>query len=338
MPILRRLLLNLVRMNNVTLFTCTIALVGVSSFLMWLLEPEKFVTPFDGLWWTMTTLTTVGYGDISPATVWGRLYAMLLFIVGIGLIGVVIGKVIDTLTSLSKRREEGRLSFNGRDHIILIGWSRKTQFALQEIKLSEYMGDVVIIDQLPKSPVDEKNVHYVQGDAADDETLLRAGLPQARSVILFADPLIDDLSLVDGKTLIVATSIERIAPQVHTTVEIMMEQHIRNFQHIRVNHFLVSGEMISSLAVRSALSEGHGSIVSQLISRKDDNDLFEIASRPHWKTYRDAFRELLDEGATLVADGGDLGINRKLDAAIPAGARLQLICSKATFAKISGKR
>ena len=49
----------------------------------------------DGIWWAFVTATTVGYGDISPATVYGRLIAMILMLVGIGLIGTVTS----TLTS-----------------------------------------------------------------------------------------------------------------------------------------------------------------------------------------------------------------------------------------------
>ena len=49
----------------------------------------------DGIWWAFVTATTVGYGDISPSTFYGRLIAMALMLVGIGLIGTVTS----TLTS-----------------------------------------------------------------------------------------------------------------------------------------------------------------------------------------------------------------------------------------------
>ncbi len=45
------------------------------------------VTAWDGLWWAMTTATTVGYGDLVPATDGGRLIAMGLMVVGIGFVG-----------------------------------------------------------------------------------------------------------------------------------------------------------------------------------------------------------------------------------------------------------
>lgn len=49
----------------------------------------------DGIWWAFVTTTTVGYGDISPATFYGRIIAMVLMLVGIGLLGTITS----TLTS-----------------------------------------------------------------------------------------------------------------------------------------------------------------------------------------------------------------------------------------------
>ena len=55
----------------------------------------------DGIWWAFVTATTVGYGDISPNTLYGRLIAMVLMLVGIGL----IGSLTSTLTSFFLTRQ-----------------------------------------------------------------------------------------------------------------------------------------------------------------------------------------------------------------------------------------
>ncbi|MDA2813613.1 ion channel [Nocardiopsis sp. RSe5-2] len=55
-------------------------------------SPDAVITDFpEALWWAATTVTTVGYGDFYPVTLWGRVVAIVLFTAGIALLGVVTG-------------------------------------------------------------------------------------------------------------------------------------------------------------------------------------------------------------------------------------------------------
>ena len=69
---------------------------------------------FDGIWWSFVTATTVGYGDISPATPAGRVIAALLMITGIGL----IGSLTSTLTALFFQRHENEAKKDTKTEII----------------------------------------------------------------------------------------------------------------------------------------------------------------------------------------------------------------------------
>jgi voltage-gated potassium channel len=66
-------------------------------------QPEVFTSMLDGLWWAVATLTTVGYGDIYPITVGGKIFTFLILIVGLGIIAVPTGMVA---TALAKARSE----------------------------------------------------------------------------------------------------------------------------------------------------------------------------------------------------------------------------------------
>ena len=65
-------------------------------------QPEKFASVFHSLWWSVATLTTVGYGDIYPITVGGRIFTFLVLLLGLGIVSVPAGLVA---SALSKARE-----------------------------------------------------------------------------------------------------------------------------------------------------------------------------------------------------------------------------------------
>ncbi|MFC0522264.1 potassium channel family protein [Pontibacillus salicampi] len=330
----RKVLLKLIHINNTILFFSSLLIVGLSTILIVLVEPETFPTYFDGFWWVMTTVTTVGYGDYSPATVGGRWIAILLYIVGIGVIGVVIGKVVEGLSVFRKKRREGNIVYKDKNHYIIIGWSEKARYAVKEMLETMEDTEIIIIDDLEKAPLLQENIHYIRGNASSTETLEKANVREARAVLIFADDTLRDAQIIDGKTLLIASTVESMTQDVHTVVEVMEEEHISNFEHASVDEFIFSRETISSLAVRSAFTKGISGIYGQLMRRSHGDDLFHIPMQQQWNTYRDAFDALLERGATLIADRQNLSINRMLDEELPKEAELYAICDKATYANI----
>ena len=65
-------------------------------------QPETFASVFHSLWWALATLTTVGYGDVYPVTVGGRVFTFFVLLVGLGIVSVPAGLVA---SALSKARE-----------------------------------------------------------------------------------------------------------------------------------------------------------------------------------------------------------------------------------------
>lgn len=65
---------------------------GVISFA---LEPETFGTVGDAVWWVLVTSTTVGYGDFAPVGLGARAVAVLVMVLGIGLVGVITANIVD---------------------------------------------------------------------------------------------------------------------------------------------------------------------------------------------------------------------------------------------------
>lgn len=319
------------KLNSWLIVMASIFVVAGATVAAYLEEPKTFKNLFDAFWWVMVTVTTVGYGDLYPHTVGGRLVGIFLFIFGIGLVGVTIGKIVDAFGSFHRRREEGRLTYKGEGHIVIIGWSEKAKHAVEEILLTNKSVEVVLIDTHEKAPYLADRVHYVRGEASDDPVLEQANMKKAKAVLIFADEKLSEPHICDGKSLMIVSAVEHYAPHVHSVVEIMDEKHIKNFRFVDVDEFILMHQTVSRLAVRSAFMGGISEVYRQLMSRQHGDNLYRIPKRKQWKTYRQAFDELLEEGATLVADKNALNINRRLNEPISEDAQLYVICDAETY-------
>ena len=80
-----------------TLFMIFFASVGIYYFES-SVQPDKFSSVFDCMWWSVATLTTVGYGDVYPITVGGKIFTFIILIVGLGIIAVPTGLISSALT------------------------------------------------------------------------------------------------------------------------------------------------------------------------------------------------------------------------------------------------
>ena len=104
-----RVILNVLKREKDVLLAVGYLALGyivVAGLIMFQVEPDSFDSLFDAIYWSTTALTTVGYGDIYPVTVFGKLVSMISSIVGIAVValpaGVITGGYID---EIKKNRE-----------------------------------------------------------------------------------------------------------------------------------------------------------------------------------------------------------------------------------------
>ena len=81
---------------------------------------QSDLTLADSLWWSMVTMTTVGYGDFYAQTWQGRfLVSYPCFIIGIGLIGYLLGLLAESMIELASKRKKGISKIRMKEHIII---------------------------------------------------------------------------------------------------------------------------------------------------------------------------------------------------------------------------
>lgn len=69
-------------------------------------QPEHFSSIFDSLWWAIITLTTVGYGDVYPITVGGKVFTFIILMIGLGIVAIPTGIISSALTNSVDKKED----------------------------------------------------------------------------------------------------------------------------------------------------------------------------------------------------------------------------------------
>jgi voltage-gated potassium channel len=81
----------------------TTAITFAAGLVMTVVDHESYPSIGSGLWWAAQTVTTVGYGDSVPVTLAGRLFAVLVMLLGIGFLTVITAAITSTFISRSRR-------------------------------------------------------------------------------------------------------------------------------------------------------------------------------------------------------------------------------------------
>jgi len=101
-----RIAFQIVKEELLLFLTVIFILLFISSALIYFFEneaqPDVFKSIFHSSWWSIVTLTTVGYGDVYPITIGGKIFTFFVLIIGVGVVTVPAGLVA---TALSKARE-----------------------------------------------------------------------------------------------------------------------------------------------------------------------------------------------------------------------------------------
>jgi len=100
----------MVKEEMVLFFIVTAILVFLSASGIYFFEneaqPEVFSSIFHSFWWAIVTLTTVGYGDVYPITVGGKIFTFFVLIIGVGVVTVPAGIIATALTSARNMEKE----------------------------------------------------------------------------------------------------------------------------------------------------------------------------------------------------------------------------------------
>ncbi len=196
-------------------------------------------------YWTFTTVTTVGYGDYSPATHEGRVVYYVVALLGISVLGIVIGELGSRLVELSLMKMRGMKKSKMKNHIIIVGWNATTEVAHSELV---NRGDNCVVIDGTKDFMEMKaqGVDLVVGNALNTEVLKKAGIESAKALIV---PISSD-----EDTVMISLKARRLNKKVRIIASVKDEQNMDIVQDAGVNQ-MIPASTINGLLLANSIGE-----------------------------------------------------------------------------------
>ncbi|MFH1146465.1 MAG: potassium channel protein [Pseudomonadota bacterium] len=155
----------------------------------------------DALYMTIITLTTVGFGEVHPLSPAGRIFTMVLILMGVGCVFYIFGALTRVVIEgeikavLGRRKLEKNIA-SLKDHYIICGFGRIGSIICREIARKPL--PLVVIENDPEliANVEESGYLSIRGDATNEDTLLKANIRRAKGLVACVSSDADNVYIV----------------------------------------------------------------------------------------------------------------------------------------------
>jgi voltage-gated potassium channel len=306
---------------------------GASGFQFFELSSNPELTWADGLWYTIVTMTTVGYGDFFPKTSGGRFlvgWPVMLF--GIGLLGYALSVVAASLVNSKTKETRGMSSFSFRNHLVIFNYPNLAKLLrlIEEFGFDPAFGmnrHIILVDEdLEELPAEliKRNIHYVRGNPVRNETLRRASIDTAGHALVLSKKEGDAAS--DNLNVSIALAIEGVNNQVNTVVEIVDQASAELLNKAGCDKVVCTTRMGAHFLGQELLNPGIQEVIEDLLTAKSGQNMYLIDAHGV-KTFGEAIKQCRAKGhlAVGVRSSTEVLLNPDEEAVLKPGDRIVTI-------------
>jgi voltage-gated potassium channel len=258
-----------------------LVLCGGLGFSLLETQGESWLTRFGtGIWWSLVTLTTVGYGDVVPQSIGGRLVGVGLMLGGVLSLSLLTATVASVFVERKFRRERGLEPIKTVNHILILGWHYDGEVLLDQLlRRLPAPVPVVLVNKLPpeqserlKERFHPYEVLYLWGDPSREDILQKANVEMAHKAVILADRQEGETAAqVDQRTLLTALTLKSLNAKIRVLAELLQPENRPHLERAGVDEVLVRGQYDSLLLAGALASPGLYHILTTLLTVEGQN-------------------------------------------------------------------
>ncbi|MFB6096844.1 MAG: NAD-binding protein [Haloferacaceae archaeon] len=206
----------------------------------------------DAFYFTLVTGSTVGYGDVTPATGLARWFAMSALLLNVASFAVALGVLLTPAIEARLTKALGRMTQSQLDvyenHILVLGYGELTEPILDELR-EIHEADFLVItpDEATARTLRERDIEVFTADPSDDDPLQKAHIEDARAVVAATND--------DAEDALAILTARQLNPQVRIVAAATHRENVRKLKRAGANTVISPATIGGRLLVRSALGQ-----------------------------------------------------------------------------------
>ena len=268
---------------------------------------EHDVSLFDSLWYSLVSITTIGYGVVSADSVGARVGTILfIFVLGLTTFTAAASMMVDWILDLQYKERAGMGSVGSKSHLLIINFpnaARVSQIIEEFTEDPQHKSDeiVIVTDQIESLPSSLPNLSFVRGSPLEENTYQRANLATTRQAIVLSTGYDDPNA--DSVVASVVSIIEHLNPEVAIVAECLSDKHDILFAGSKRVSLIYTLQLANNLLVQEAQDPGVNLLTQAITSNRIDGTLASTKveeSSDVSKPYIEVARELLGTDINLI--------------------------------------
>ncbi len=269
----------------------------------------KFHSIFEALYWGIVTISTVGYGDITPVTKEGKFLASTLISGGIVLVSALTATFSATLINrMNILKGEGLKLNKLKDHLLICGWSESGEELLEEIIKTglDREKPIVLVTEYDKEELGVdigKYVLYKKGDFTKENVLIEVSAPNASEVVILGERKegLSDRN-VDARTALTAMLVKTMNSKGKIYVEVLHDENAEVFEkRLGVDGVFIYGKVIGRLIFSSIVTPGVEKLLERLLTAEGTLRKVKVGQIGRVRNFKEALSKLREWGALPIA-------------------------------------
>ncbi len=229
------------------------------------------VSPLNSFYWAMVTISTVGYGDITPNNEFAKLFTIGIIAAQIFLGAYLISVVLGVVSEEAQHRALGTLGTNFSGHIVVLGYGGVGKAAVRELLVQDETVAVVTeeADQVYyiRALAPENKIFVTVGPPADQEILKRVNIDAAHAVIVCTPD--------DSGNLVAALNVRALSPKVRIVVSVSRTELKQTLKAAGVTYVASPADMGGRLCADAAFRPDVANAIEDITESDYDADLTE---------------------------------------------------------------